>query len=229
MQRKISYLEQERGQKSPSVATMAYIFLSSRVKYCPFHSQYVICSFPYDRSMIRFKNVLWFMVEPDSFLSRICFALEQTRVSASRGTKSTLYRTRWSWKIIRVLGWNKATRITPPLTESTFQPSGNIEDRMNLQIFFREEESRATKLYLSDNFSRWRVMVHHYRIIALSRFYSFHLPREREFFSILIFRLARNNRIISSFVGSEFDSHRFDKVFESISLHGKNGWPFRKR
>ena len=100
---------------------------------------------------------------------------------------------------------------------------------MNLQIFFREEESRATKLYLSDNFSRWRVMVHHYRIIALSRFYSFHLPREREFFSILIFRLARNNRIISSFVGSEFDSHRFDKVFESISLHGKNGWPFRKR
>lgn len=51
-------------------------------------------------------------------------------------------------------------------------------------------------------------MVHHYRIIALSRFYSFHLPREREFFSILIFRLARNNRIISSFVGSEFDSHR---------------------
>lgn len=29
-------------------------------------------------------------------------------------------------------------------------------------------------------------------------------------------------------IGIRFPS-RFDKVFESISLHGKNGWPFRKR
>lgn len=40
----------------PSLSLFLY-FSFDRVKYCPFHSQYVICSFPYDRSMIRFKNV----------------------------------------------------------------------------------------------------------------------------------------------------------------------------
>lgn len=55
-------------------------------------------------------------MEPDSFLSRVCFALQQTRVSASRGTKSTLYRTRSSRKIIRVLEI-RPRLIISPLTE----------------------------------------------------------------------------------------------------------------
>lgn len=153
MQKKISYLEQERGQRSPSVATMAYIFLFSRVKYCPFHSQYVICSFPYDRSMIRFKNVLsgsrWLAVEPDSFLSRVCFALQQTRVSASRGTKSTLYRTRSSRKIIRVLEI-RPRLIISPLTEIEWK---RRRYRREDEFSEREKESRAT-LFTIDNFPK---------------------------------------------------------------------------
>lgn len=81
--KKISYLEQKRGQRKP---TMARNFSLGRVKYYPFHSQYVICSFPYDRSMIRFKNVHRFARDRDA-LSPVPFfsRLFRARANPSAG------------------------------------------------------------------------------------------------------------------------------------------------
>lgn len=184
MQKKISYLEQGRGQRSPSVGNNGeYFSLEPRVKYCPFHSQYVICSFPYDRSMIRFKNVLRFTVARGGprFLSfsRLFPARTNSSVGVARH-KIKLYRTRSSWKIIRVLGWNKATRITPRQEIAIYAIDvstewRSIEEKMNFQI----DESRAIKLYLqSDNFLRWRVMAYHCTWSSLFRSYRL-FPRIR--------------------------------------------------
>lgn len=122
------------------LATMANIFLSSRVKYCPFHSQYVICSFPYDRSMIRFKNVLRFTVARGGprFLSFSRLFPARTNSSVARH-KIKLYRTRSSWKIIRVLGWNKATRI-PPRQEIANIYAIDVSTEWRSKIDRREDE-----------------------------------------------------------------------------------------
>lgn len=241
MQKKISYLEQERGQRSPSVATMAYIFLFSRVKYCPFHSQYVICSFPYDRSMIRFKNVLWFTVARGGarFLSfsRLFRAPTNSSVGVARHKINALSNAIISKNYKSP--WNKAT----PYYIASYGNRVETSKTSKRGWIFRERERKSSDFVYDRQFSE---MTRYFPAdsinvrILRNRFYSSIVlsiyDLLREFFWILIFKLAKlwNNRTFT-FVGTEFDSHRFsrswfDKVFESISLHEKkNRWPFRKR
>lgn len=118
-------------------------------------------------------------MEPDSFLSRVCFALQQTRVSASRGTKSTLYRTRSSRKIIRVLEI-RPRLIISPLTEIEWK---RRRYRREDEFSDREKESRAT-LFTIDNFPRWRVIFP--RIRSASGFSGIGFIR-RSFYPSIIF------------------------------------------
>lgn len=182
MQKKISYLEQERGQRSPSVATMAYIFLFSRVKYCPFHSQYVIYSFPYDRSMIRFKNVLWFTVARGGarFLSfsRLFRAPTNSSVGIARHKINALSNAIISKNYKSP--WMRPRLIISPLTEIEWK---RRRHRREDEFSEREKESRAT-LFTIDNFPRWRVIFP--RIRSASGFSGIGFIR-RSFYPSIIF------------------------------------------
>lgn len=92
------------------MATMARDFsLNGQVKYCPFHSQYVICSFPYDRSVIRFKNVRRY--SPVPFFSRL-FRARANSSAGVAGRKSNFIEADDLEKHYQgVLGWNKAACV----------------------------------------------------------------------------------------------------------------------